>query len=83
MELFSFEAILYNPITFNEKICNCALSLSLRSQKCIKKPILSSHPDDQAYSETLLKDESPPFGFCGLYRVLVLTVTWGTAYSMA
>ena len=46
MEHFSFEVILYTThFPFNEKVHNCAPSLSLQSQKCIEKPISGPHPD--------------------------------------
>jgi len=45
MELFLFEMILYDPITFNEKFRYCKPSLSLQSRKCIEQPISGPHPD--------------------------------------
>jgi len=60
MQLFLFETILYDSITFNEKVRSCAPSLSLRSHKCIKKSISSPHPETQTYTESLLNDESAP-----------------------
>jgi len=42
---------------------------------------VSSHLDDQAYAETLLKDKIPPYGSYSLYRALALMATQGTAYK--
>jgi len=74
MKLVSFEMILYDHITFNEKVRSCAPSLSLRSRKCVEQPISGPHPDSQTNMESLLNDSSAPDGRSdSLYRILTLT----------